>query len=95
MQSLSKSTFHGEQLTPVISRSRQFINNQFTIFDRDDNNLANTAMPFAQHFGIGETDDWTCQIEMQDGGYGFHWIWININNLLTEKKVQKKCNTLC
>ena len=35
---------------------------------------------------------WTIEhakIEMQDGGYGFHWIWINISNLLTEKKVQE------
>ena len=36
--------------------------------------------------------NWTIEhakIEMQDGGYGFHWIWINISNLLTEKKVQE------
>ena len=36
--------------------------------------------------------NWTIEhakIEMQDGGYGFHWIWINISNLLTEEKVQE------
>lgn len=35
---------------------------------------------------------WTIEhakIEMQEGGYGFHWIWINISNLLTEQKVQE------
>ena len=35
---------------------------------------------------------WTIEhakIEMQDGGYGFHWIWINISILLTEEKVQE------
>lgn len=36
--------------------------------------------------------NWTIEhakIEMQEGGYGFHWIWINISNLLTDAKVQE------
>lgn len=36
--------------------------------------------------------NWTIEhakIEMQEGGYGFHWIWINISNLLSKAKVQQ------